>query len=90
MRNVRLFILYSIDSNRQDEIAGQDGVRKWMFLQTWREKIFMKLSIIRINEVEYLWGIVKQIQHGLFQEVKIIGPSVLDVWNYFPPFRVGK
>ena len=36
VRNVRLFTSYSIDSNLQDEIAGQDGVRKWTFLQTWR------------------------------------------------------
>ena len=31
VRNVRLFTSYSIHSNLQDEIAGQDGVRKWMF-----------------------------------------------------------
>ena len=31
VRNVRLFTSYSIDSNLQDEIDGQDGVRKWMF-----------------------------------------------------------
>ena len=53
----------------QDEIAGQDGVRKWTFLQTLWEKIFRKLSTIRICEVKYLWGIVKQIQHVLFREV---------------------
>ena len=80
VRNVRLFTLYSIDSNLQDEIAGHDGIRKWTFLQTWRKKIFRKLSTIRIYEVKYLWGIVKQIQYGLFWEVvKITGPSVLDV-----------
>ena len=31
VRNVRLFTSYSIDSNLQDEIAGQDGVRKWTY-----------------------------------------------------------
>ena len=32
MRNVNyVFLLYSIDSNLQDKIAGQDGVRKWTF-----------------------------------------------------------
>ena len=31
VRNVRLFTSYSIHSNLQDEIAGQDGVRNWMF-----------------------------------------------------------
>ena len=91
VRNVRLFTLYSNDSNLQDEIAGQDGVRKWTFLQTWREKIFKKLLTTKIYEVKYLWGIVKQIQHGLFREVvKITVPSVLEAWNYFPPPRVGK
>ena len=29
--NIRLFTSYSIDSNLQDEIAGQDGVRKCIF-----------------------------------------------------------
>ena len=81
VRNERLRSLYLIDSNLRDEIAGQDGVRKWTFLQTWLEKIFRKLSTIKIYEVKYLWGIVKQIQHCLFQEVvKITGPSVLDAW----------
>ena len=43
------------------------------------------------SKQKYLWGIVKQIQHGLFQEVVIIpGPSVLDAWGYFPLLRVGK
>ena len=75
MRNVRLFTSYLIDSNLQDEIAGQDGVRKWTFLLTWREKIFRKLLTIKIYEVKYLQGI----QHGLFWEVvKTSGPSVLD------------
>ena len=86
VRNVglRLFTSYSIDSNLQDEIAGQDGVR------IWRKKIFRKLSTIwipsKLKRVKYLWGMVKQIQHGLFLEVvKIPGPSALDAWDYFPP-----
>ena len=91
MRNVRLFTSYWIDSNLEDEIAGQDGVRKWTFLQTWWEKIFRKLSTIRIYEIKYLWGIVKQIQHGVIREVvKITGPLVLDACDYFLLFRVGK
>ena len=50
---------------------------------------FCKLQEIIKNKD--LWGIVKQIRHGLFREVeKITGPSVLDAWNYFPPLRVGK
>ena len=53
VRNVRLFTSYSIDSNLQGEIAGQDGIRKWTFLQTWQEKIFRKLLTIRIYEVKY-------------------------------------
>ena len=80
VRNVRLFTSYSIDSNLQDEIAGQDGIRKLTF-----HKFDGR------SPVKYLWGIVKQIQHGLFREVvKIPGPSVLDAWDYFPPLRVGK
>ena len=43
------------------------------------------------SKQKYLWGIVKQIQHGLFREaVKIPGSSVFDAWDYFPPLRVGK
>ena len=145
MGNARLFTLYSVNSNLQDEIGGQQAVaslslpggqfssfscifphfpsiflhflphfglpggrlahpgrpwlrhwwsrlhQKWMLLQTWLEKFFRKLSTIKIYEVKYLWGIVKQIQHGLFWDVvKITGPSLLDAWNYFPPLRVGK
>ena len=54
VRNVRLFTFYSNDSNLQDEIAGQVGVRKWPFLQIWREKMFRKSSTNRIYEVKYL------------------------------------
>ena len=43
----------------------------FVFLQTWWDKIFRKLSTIGIYE-----DIVNQIQHGLFREVvKITGPS---------------
>ena len=43
------------------------------------------------SKQKYLWGIVKQIQHGLFREVvKIPGPSMFDAWGYFPPLRVEK
>ena len=39
----------------------------------------------KLKRVKYLWGIVKQTQHGSFREVvKIPGPSVLDAWDYFP------
>ena len=31
VRNVRLFTSYPIDSNLQDKIAGQHGIRKWTF-----------------------------------------------------------
>ena len=45
----------------------------------------------KIIDNKDLWGIVKQIQHGLFREVvKITGPSMLDAWDYVPPLRVGK
>ena len=56
-RNVRLFTLYSVNSNLQDEIAGQDGSKKWTFckfdgrrssrkyiLNLFISKIFMRYS----------------------------------------------
>ena len=38
VRNVRLFTSHSIDSNLQDEIAGQDSVRKWTFFKFDRRR----------------------------------------------------
>ena len=47
--------------------------------------------ISQLVSIKYSGGIVKQIQHGLFQEVvKIPCPSVLDAWEYFPPLHVRK
>ena len=63
-------------SNLQDEIAGQDGVRKLMFCE------FEDFQDIIDNEdfkQKYLWGIVKQVQHGLFREVVKIPGSRWEV-----------
>ena len=50
-------------SNLQDEIAGQDGVRKWTFCgESNYSFLHSQLSL----SVKYLWGIVKQIQHAWF------------------------
>ena len=84
-----VFTSYSYHSNLQDEIAGQDGVRKWMFCKF--EEDLQEIINYEDSKQKYLWGIVKQIQHGLFREVvKIPGPLVLDARDYFPPLRVGK
>ena len=60
-------------------------------LRKFLHQIRWLLNILNLLSVKYLWGIVKQIKHGLFREVvKILGPSVLDVRGYFPQLPVGK
>ena len=39
VRNVSLLTSYSIDLNLQDELAGQDGVRKWMICKLTEEDL---------------------------------------------------
>ena len=85
VRNVRLFTTHSIDSNLQDEIAGQDGVRKRTFCKFDVRRSFGNIDN-KDSKQKYLWSIVKQLEHGLFSEVvNITGPEVLDAWDYFPP-----
>ena len=73
VHNVRLFTSYSVDSNLQDKIAGRDGVRKWKFCKFDRRS--QEIVNNKDSKQKYIWGIVKQIQHGLFREVvKITGP----------------
>ena len=45
--------------------------------------------ISQLVSIKYSWGIVKQIQHGLFQEVKIPCPLVLDAWDTSLRFMSG-
>ena len=82
VRNVRLFTSYSINSNLQDETAGQEYkmVPKSGRFANLMEEDLQEITFSTCLSVKYcLWGIVKQIQHGLFREVvKIPGPSVLD------------
>ena len=54
------FVLYH--SNLQDEITGHDGVRKWMFCKF--EEDLQESIDNEDSKQKYLWGIVKQIQHG--------------------------
>ena len=81
VHNVRLFSSYSVDSLSQRRNC-------W---SRWRQKVnvFAHLTGEDLQEIidnKDLWGMVKQIQHGLFREViKITGPSVLDAWDYFLP-----
>ena len=67
------FVLYPFKSPKRN--CWSRWCQKMDVLQLWRKKIFRKLSTIRIYEVKYLWGIAKQIQHGLFWEVvKLLVP----------------
>ena len=64
------------------EMASESG----RFCEFWRKKIFSEIIDNKDSKQKYLWGLVKQIHHGLFLEVvKITSPSVLDAWGYFPP-----
>ena len=64
VRNVHLFASFSIDSNLQDEIAGQNG-RGWFANLTGED---LQKIIDKDSKQKYLWGIVKQIQHGYFEK----------------------
>ena len=68
--NVRLFTSYSIDSNLQDKIAGQGGVRKWMFCKC-DGGIFRKLATISDNkDSKQTKAVIEQMPLGLCQKKK--------------------
>ena len=74
VRNVHLFASYSIDSNLQDKIAGQDG--RGRFANLTGEDL--QKIIDKDSKQKYLWGrpYSKTNTTWLFREVvKITGPS---------------
>ena len=60
VRNVCLFTSFSIDSNLQDELDGQDGVRNWMTgltIDSYILNLFISKMFMRYSKTNTTWFI---------------------------------